>query len=191
MNPQETPEELKETIPGMETEATHAAAEKPSEATENEATNTEDNPLEKLQRELEESRDKYIRLMAEFDNFRKRSAREKLEFMQTAGKDVIKDLLPVLDDMERAAKSAATATDVEAVKEGIMLIKDKLSKNLAQKGLKPMESIGQAFDADFHEAVTEIPAPVEEMKGKIIDEVEKGYLLNEKIIRYAKVVVGK
>jgi len=151
----------------------------------------EQDPVAKLKEELEEMRDKYLRLFAEFDNFKRRSAKERLDYMKTAGQDILRDLLPVLDDMERAEKSISAAADIEAVKEGFLLIKDKFNKNLATKGLKPMEAIGQTFDADFHEALTEIPAPSEDMKGKVIDEVEKGYLLNEKIIRYAKVVVGK
>jgi molecular chaperone GrpE len=164
------------------TEETAVAPEEPTK---------EVDPVAKLREELEEMRDKYLRLFAEFDNFKRRSAKERLDYMKTAGQDILRDLLPVLDDMERAEKSISSAADIEAVKEGFLLIKDKFNKNLAAKGLKPMESIGQAFDADFHEALTEIPAPSEEMKGKVIDEVEKGYLLNEKIIRYAKVVVGK
>lgn len=147
--------------------------------------------LEKVHAELEEMKDKYVRLFAEFDNFKRRSARERLEYMKTAGQDILRDLLPVLDDIERAEKSVASATDVEAVKQGFQLIKEKLVKNLASKGLKAMESVGMPFNADLHEAVSEIPAPSEDLKGKVIDEIEKGYLLNEKIIRYAKVVVGK
>jgi molecular chaperone GrpE len=164
------------------TEETAVTTEEPAE---------EQDPVAKLKEELEEMRDKYLRLFAEFDNFKRRSAKERLDYMKTAGQDILRDLIPVLDDMERAEKSISSAADIEAVKEGFLLIKDKFNKNLAAKGLKPMESIGQAFDADFHEALTEIPAHSEEMKGKVIDEVEKGYLLNEKIIRYAKVVVGK
>jgi molecular chaperone GrpE len=164
------------------TEETSATLEEPAE---------EPDPVAKLKEELEEMRDKYLRLFAEFDNFKRRSAKERLDYMKTAGQDILRDLLPVLDDMERAEKSISSAADIEAVKEGFLLIKDKFNKNLAAKGLKPMETVGQAFDADFHEALTEIPAASEEMKGKVIDEVEKGYLLNEKIIRYAKVVVGK
>ncbi len=147
--------------------------------------------LEKVHAELEEMKDKYVRLFAEFDNFKRRSAKEKIEYMKTAGQEILSDLLPVLDDMERAEKSVASATDVEAIKEGFQLIKEKLVRNLSAKGLKAMESMGQPFNADFHEAVTEIPAPSEDLKGKVVDEIEKGYLLNEKIIRYAKVVVGK
>jgi molecular chaperone GrpE len=159
-----------------------------TEATEQSVTTVE---LEKVQAELEDMKDKYVRLFAEFDNFKKRSARERLDYLKTAGQDILRDLLPVLDDMERAEKSISAAADVAAVKEGFLLIKDKLTKNLQSKGLKAMQSVGEPFDADFHEAITEIPAPTEELKGKVLDEVEKGYLLNEKIIRYAKVVVGK
>jgi molecular chaperone GrpE len=145
----------------------------------------------KLRADLEEQKDKYIRLFAEFDNFKKRTAKERLELIQTAGAEVIKSLLPVLDDFDRAEKSIETATDIEAVKQGLLLIKEKLNKSLQQKGLQSMQSIGESFDAEWHEAITEIPAPTEDMKGKIIDEVEKGYVLNDKIIRYAKVIVGK
>ena len=147
--------------------------------------------LEKVHAELEEMKDKYVRLFAEFDNFKRRSAKERIDYMKTAGQDILRDLLPVLDDIERAEKSVTSATDVDAVKEGFQLIKEKLFKNLSAKGLKAMDSKGEPFNADFHEAVTEIPAPTEDLRGKVVDEIEKGYLLNEKIIRYAKVVVGK
>ncbi len=145
----------------------------------------------KLRQELEEQKDKYLRLYAEFDNFKRRTAKERLDLVQTAGAEVIKTLLPVLDDFDRAEKSIETATDIEAVKQGLLLIKEKLHKVLMQKGLKSMAVIGESFDAEWHEAITEIPASTEDLKGKIIDEVEKGYILNDKIIRYAKVVVGK
>ena len=147
--------------------------------------------FEKIQAELAEQKDKYLRLFAEFDNFKRRTAKERIDLIKTAGQEIIQDILPVLDDFHRAEKSFETATDIEQLKVGIRLIQDKFVKTLQNKGLKPMESIGSAFDADFHEAITEIPAPNEEMKGKVIDEVEKGYFLNDKIIRYAKVVVGK
>ena len=174
-------------IPTVET-SDNTQQESMTEATEQSVTTVE---LEKVQAELEDMKDKYVRLFAEFDNFKKRSARERLDYLKTAGQDILRDLLPVLDDMERAEKSISAAADVAAVKEGFLLIKDKLTKNLQSKGLKAMQSVGEPFDADFHEAITEIPAPAEELKGKVVDEVEKGYLLNEKIIRYAKVVVGK
>ena len=147
--------------------------------------------LEKLELELAEMKDKYLRQVAEFDNFRKRTAKERLELIQTAGKDVIGQLLEVLDDAERAQKQMETSDDINALREGSSLIFAKLRNILQSRGLKPMESIGTQFDADRHEAITEIPAPSEELNGKVLDEVEKGYLLNDKIIRFAKVVVGK
>jgi molecular chaperone GrpE len=162
-----------------------------AEATSADTKSEEISVEEQLRQEVADLKDKYVRLMAEFENFKRRTARERIDNMKTAGQDIIKDLLPVLDDLHRAEKSLSSSTDIEAVKEGFFLIKDKLLKNLAHKGLQPMESIGEVFNADTHEAVTEIPAPTDEMKGKVIDELEKGYTLNEKIIRYAKVVVGK
>lgn len=147
-------------------------------------------PEELLKTELNDANNKYIRLYAEFDNYKRRTSRERIELLQSAGKDVIIDLLPVLDDLERALKSIEEHANDAAVKEGVQLVANKLKKTLQQKGLKEMESINQPFDADFHEAITNIPAPNEEMKGKIIDEVVKGYLLNDKVLRYAKVVVG-
>jgi molecular chaperone GrpE len=145
---------------------------------------------EKIQAELEEQKDKYIRLFAEFDNYKRRTAKERMELFQTAGKDVIVTLLDVLDDCDRAEKQLQTSTDVAAVKEGISLVFGKLRNTLTAKGLKPMESINTAFDVEKHEAITEVPAP-EDMQGKVMDEVQKGYYLNDKIIRFAKVVVGK
>ena len=138
-----------------------------------------------LKKEVEEQKDKYLRLYADFDNFKKRTAKEKIELIQTAGKDVIKDMLAVVDDFERALK-ASGSTDAN---DGVRLIYNKFVKTLADKGVKAMETVGTEFNADLHEAITEIP--VAGMEGKVIDEVEKGYYLNDKIIRYAKVVVGK
>lgn len=151
----------------------------------------DENANEKINNELAEMKDKYIRLVAEFDNFRRRSAKEKMELTQTAGKEIIQSLLIVLDDSERATKQMETSTDINQVKEGIYLVFGKLKSILQSKGLKKMESINQIFDVDLHEAITEIPAPSQEMEGKIIDEVEPGYYLNEKLIRFAKVIVGK
>ena len=147
--------------------------------------------MEKLQAELEEMKDKFLRKVAEFDNFRKRSAKERIELIQTAGKEVITDLLNVLDDCARAEKQMITSADVESVKEGVMLVFTKLRNLLTAKGLKPMDTVNKDFNPDIHEAITEITAPTEEQKGKVLDEIEKGYYLNDKIIRYAKVVVGK
>jgi molecular chaperone GrpE len=145
---------------------------------------------EKLQAELEEQKDKYLRLFAEFDNFKRRNAKERIELIQTAGKDVIVSLLEVMDDFERAEKQMQNSDDAAAIKEGIGLVFNKLKSTLAAKGLKAMESINTEFDVEKHEAITEVPAP-DDMKGKVVDEVEKGYYLNNKLIRFAKVVVGK
>ena len=145
---------------------------------------------DKLKAELAESNNKYLRLYAEFDNYKRRTVKERIELQQTAGKDVIIDLLPVLDDLDRALKVMETATDVTAVKEGVSLIQNKIKNVLAQKGLKEMEAKGVAFDADVHEGITSIPAPSDDLKGKVLDELEKGYYLNDKVIRFAKVVIG-
>ena len=154
---------------------------------------TEDvmNDIDKLELEVAEWKDKYMRLFAEFDNYKKRSFKEKMEVIQTAGKDLMLNLLEVLDDSDRAEKQMETATDVESVKNGIKLIINKLNNTLLSKGLKPFDSIGEVFDVEKHEAITEIPAPTPDMIGKVIDQVVKGYTLNDKLIRHAKVVVGK
>lgn len=166
-----------------------------NEGNETAAQATDENTVEisaeeKLQQENAALNDKYLRLFAEFDNYKRRTQKERIELLQTAGKDVIISLLPVLDDFDRANKAMETATDVNSVKEGVNLVHSKLKGILAQKGLKEIESIHTAFDTDNHEAITKIPAPNEEMKGKVIDELEKGYTLNDKVIRFAKVVVG-
>ncbi len=150
---------------------------------------TEEEIME-LKQELGEAKDKYLRLYAEFENYKKRTIRERLDLMATAAEDTLSALLPVLDDFDRAKKASEEGT-VEPFSEGVELIYNKLKNTLVQRGLKPMETTGEAFDPEFHEAITEIPAPTEEMKGKIIDTIEKGYFLKDKIIRYAKVVVGK
>lgn len=146
---------------------------------------------EKLSTELAELKDKYLRLVAEFDNFRRRTAKERIELIQTAGKDVIVDLLDVADDADRAQKQLETTEDIQQIREGVTLVFNKLRNVLQSKGLKPMETIGKDFDPDLHEAITEVPAPSEKLKGKVVDEVIKGYYLKDKIIRHAKVVVGK
>jgi len=151
----------------------------------------EENEMEKIQAELKEQKDKYLRLMAEFDNFRRRTAKERLELIQTAGKDVIVSLLDVLDDCDRAEKQLDSTDDTVLQKEGIQLVFNKLRATLQQKGIKAMESIETDFDVEKHEAITEIPAPSKDLKGKVIDEIVKGYYLNDKLIRFAKVVVGK
>lgn len=146
---------------------------------------------EKLQAEVNELKDKHLRLVAEFDNFRRRTAKERVELTQTAGKDTIQSLLVVLDDVDRAAKQLEMTEDITLIKEGISLVFNKLRAVMQQKGLKVMEAKNEEFNPDLHEAITEIPAPTEDMKGKIIDVVEQGYYLNDKLIRHAKVVVGK
>jgi len=146
--------------------------------------------LEKIQTELQEQKDKYLRLFAEFDNFKRRNAKEKIELIQTAGKDVITSLLEVLDDCERAEKQLEESEDIANNKKGVQLVFNKLKNTLQAKGLKAMESINTDFDVEKHEAITEIEVP-EDRKGKVVDEIEKGYYLNDKIIRFAKVVVGK
>jgi molecular chaperone GrpE len=150
-----------------------------------------ENVTEKLQAELDEQKDKYIRLFADFDNFKRRNAKERYELIQTAGKEVITSLLDVLDDCDRAEKQLQATEDNDQVKQGVQLVFNKLRNTLQAKGLKVMESISTEFDVEKHEAITEIPAPTEELKGKVVDEVQKGYYLKEKIIRFAKVVVGK
>ncbi len=151
----------------------------------------EESEMETLKATLEEAKDKYLRKVAEFENFKRRNAKERLELIQTAGKDVISELLDVLDDCDRAQKQLETSEDATAIKQGVMLVFNKLRSSLQSRGVKVMETINQDFNPDRHEAITEIPAASESQKGKIVDEVMKGYYLNDKIIRYAKVVVGK
>ncbi len=164
---------------------------------ENTSVNNEENTAETanesvrdFEAELLEKDDKFLRLYAEFENYKRRTLAERIELFKTAGQEIMLAMIPVLDDFERALKAMENATDVASVKEGIDLVSHKFKNTLVAKGLKPMESIGQTFNADLHEAITNIPAPSEDMKDKVIDEVEKGYYLGDKVIRYAKVVVG-
>lgn len=153
--------------------------------------NEELSELEKCQAELAEIKDKFLRQAAEFDNFRKRNAKERVELIQTAGKDVIVDLLDVLDDTDRAHEQMEKTDDVAQIKAGTQLVFNKLKRTLESKGLKAMDTKNADFDVEFHEAITEIPAPTPDLVGKVIDELQKGYFLNDKLIRHAKVVVGK
>jgi molecular chaperone GrpE len=147
---------------------------------------------EELENEVAELKNKQLRMFAEFENFKKRTAKERIDLFRNAGLEFFEAMLPVLDDFDRAAKHNNEVDDIESLKKGIDLIHSKLLGILEQKGLKAMDlSTGSDFDTDFHEAITQIPAPSEDMKGKVIDETEKGYLLNDKVIRYAKVVVGQ
>ena len=144
-----------------------------------------------LQKKYDELNDRYLRLMAEFDNYRKRTLKEKMDLTKYAEEDVIKGILPVVDNMERAIKSLESATDINAVKEGIDLIYKKFLEFLEKRGIKEIEALNKELDTDLHEAVTKFAAPSEDLKGKIIDVIEKGYYLHDKVIRYAKVVVGE
>lgn len=144
----------------------------------------------KLELELSMSRDQYLRLYSDFENYKKRIARERIELSKMAGADIFLSILPVMDDMERAIKAMNETAASDAIKEGLNLIYQKLKATTEAKGLKAMDSIGKTFDADLHDAITNIPASTEDMKGKVVDEIEKGYYLNDKVIRHAKVVVG-
>lgn len=142
-------------------------------------------------KQLKDFQDRYIRLMAEFDNFRKRTLKERTELIKTAGEDILVNILPVVDDFERGLQVIDKSEDIESVKQGIHLIYNKFRDFLNQRGVKEIESVQQPFNVDVHEAITKIPAPTEDLKGKVVDVVQKGYVLNEKVIRFAKVVVGE
>jgi len=155
-----------------------------------ESENKVESELDKLKNEAADWKDKYIRLYAEFENFRQRTSKEKLALISTATEGLMIEILPVIDDFERSMKAMETASEINSLREGVELVYHKLLKTLNQKGLKPMESIGKPFDAEFQEAITQIPAADPTQKGNVIDEVEKGYTLNDKTIRFAKVVIG-
>ncbi len=169
-------------------------AEEQEEIGTDEASET-DKPVEETKdanAELAEMKDKYLRLYSDFENFRRRTAKEKVDFLKTANEGLLKELLPVLDDFARAnASLGETPTDAKVVKEGLDIIHNKFAKTLESKGLKPMRDLkGADFDTELHEAITQIPAPEESLKGKIVDVVEQGYWLEDKVIRFAKVVIG-
>ena len=180
---QATPNECDEETVGQET------------SQENEAPLTEEEKLaqelEKANEQIEEQKDKYLRLSAEFDNYRKRTMKEKAELILNGGEKSISSILPIVEDFERALKNMETATDVAAVKEGVELIYNKFMSVLGQNGVKVIETKEQPLDTDYHEAIAVIPAPNEALKGKILDCVQTGYTLNDKVIRHAKVVVGE
>lgn len=184
-----------------ELKARAAQSEGEEETAENETSQEEEAPLteeeklaqelEKANAEIEEQKDKYLRLSAEFDNYRKRTMKEKAELILNGGEKSISSILPIVDDFERALKNMETATDVVAVKEGVELIYNKFMSVLGQNGVKVIETKEQPLDTDYHEAIAVIPAPTEALKGKILDCVQTGYTLNDKVIRHAKVVVGE
>ena len=157
----------------------------------NENEESEESELEKAQKKIEELNDKYLRQIAEFDNYRKRVMKEKADMIKYSGEKVITTLLPILDDMERAIQNMEKTEDVASVKEGVQLIIEKFMKLLKQEGLSRIETGGKDFDTDFHEAIAMVPGQPEEMKGKIIDCVTPGYMLNDKVIRHAKVAVAQ
>ena len=185
-------QEQKENVQGQapETEIENAQAEGETADTA-EAEAEEKDPLAEAQEQVAALNDKYLRLAAEFDNFRKRTIKEKADLILTGGEKVLSALLPVLDDLERARDNMQKATDVESLREGVEMIIGKLDKTLAAQGLKRMEPIGTLFDTDFHEAIAMVPVPEDEQKGHVIDCVQTGYLLGEKVVRHAKVVVGQ
>lgn len=152
---------------------------------------TADEKLAAAEKEIAQLKDKYLRQVAEFDNYRKRILREKTELILNGGKKVIESLLPILDDLDRASDNMGKSDDMDTLKEGVRLIIDKLTKTLASHGLKKMETDGQAFNTDFHEAIALVPAQEDSQKGNVIDCVQPGYLLNDKVLRHAKVVVGQ
>lgn len=160
--------------------------------TENKETVEKELSLEQTpEQKYAELNDKFLRLYSEFDNYRKRTNKEKIELISTASAGLLKDLIPVLDDFERAITNNEQVTEIEVLKEGFHIIYNKFKSSLEAKGLKPMQTVGEAFDSELHEAIANVPAPSDDLKGKVIDNVEKGYFLHDKVVRYAKVVVGQ
>ena len=179
---------VEETLNNAEEQPQDEQAENPTPMTPEEELEKE---LETAQETIEEQKDKYLRLSAEFDNYRKRTMKEKAELILNGGEKSLSSILPVVDDFERAIKTMETATDVQAVKEGVELIYNKFMATLAQNGVKVIETKDQPLNTDYHEAIAVIPAPSEAQKGKILDCVQTGYTLNDKVLRHAKVVVGE
>jgi len=173
------------------TEQEEAPEKQPGEEAAPETGEDLESGYKRLKSDYDELKDKYLRLFAEFDNFKKRTIREKMDMMKNAAQDTMSELLPVLDDFDRAKSNASQEDSAETFGEGVGLVYNKLYTTLKRLGLEQMESNGERFDPELHEAITEIPAPAEDLKGHVLDTVEKGYKLNGKIIRHAKVVVGK
>lgn len=194
MSKKEQEQVKEEELQQEETQTEAQNAEVENQNAEEEQSAKEETPEDKiaaLQAELEKSQKEYLFLMAEFDNYRKRTVKEKAELIKNGGEKAMLGLLPVIDDFERAIDAIDNSSDVESLKEGVDLIYNKFMKYLESQQVKPMESTGTDFDADIYEAVTTFPAPDESMKGKVIDTVQKGYTINEKVLRHAKVVVGQ
>ncbi|MFP4025698.1 MAG: nucleotide exchange factor GrpE [Thiohalospira sp.] len=178
-NQQKEKQEIKENVEQKQ--------DKKGEPEKKESSKKEKSDKEKL----EELNDKYLRLAAEYDNYRRRTLKEKMDLSKSAGEDILVNILPVMDDFERGLASIDKAKEVDAIKEGVLLIYNKFKEFLKQRGVKEIEAKEKDFNTDLHEAVTKIPAPNEELKGKVVDVIEKGYLLNDKVIRFAKVVIGE
>lgn len=183
-------EEKKAAADAAQEQENAAKANQEQDGKDAEAQEAENNKPS-IEEEMALLRDKYVRLHAEFDNFRKRNAKERVELINTASRDVILDLLPIIDDFDRAIQANESNDDIKAVKEGLKLIQQKMFRTMENKGVKAMDSVGKTFDTDHHEAITQIPAPSKKLRGKVVDVVEKGYLLNDTVLRYAKVVVGQ
>ncbi len=171
--------------------ATKNSEEKSTTKEKAKKTDNTASKIEELEAKLSEMNDKHLRLQAEFDNYRRRTLNEKMDLIKSGGEDVLSSLLPVMDNFERAITASKDAKDIDAVREGIDLIYTSFKEYLNKKGVKEIEAVHKEFDTDYHEAMTKIPAPDKKLKGKVIDVIEKGYMLNEKVIRFAKVVVGE
>lgn len=185
-----TQQEKKQSKKGKEKK--EVKADRPGVAKEPQEEVKEEKKAKKTDKEkYDEINDKYLRLAAEYDNYRKRTLKERMELTKNAGEDILVNILPVMDDFERALGSIDEAKDIKAVKEGIQLIYNKFKEFLKQKGLKEIDAKEKEFDTDVHEAITKIPAPDEKLKGKVVDVIEKGYYLNDKVIRFSKVVIGE
>lgn len=179
------------TVKAEESDASTVSGEEEIVAENTEQTDVRDNELEEMRKALTEINDKYLRLSAEFDNYRKRTFKEKLELNKYAGEDLLKQILPVMDNFERALANIEKSADVAALKEGVVLIYNGFKDFLAANGVREIDSLNKTFNTDEHDAVVKIQAPTEDMKGKVVDCIEKGYYLNGKVMRYAKVVVGE
>ncbi|ALO14697.1 nucleotide exchange factor GrpE [Salinivirga cyanobacteriivorans] len=187
-------DENKESSEKEEETKDHKKSTKDSKAKSSKKGKKKDPKEEKIQElgeQVEKLNDRYMRLQAEFDNYRKRTIKEKADLLKSAGEDVLKDMLPVIDDMDRAIETIEAAEDKDAIKAGMQLIDQKFKEFVKQKGVSEIDAMHQEFDTDVHEAMTKIPAPKEELKGKVVDVIQKGYKLNDKVIRFAKVVIGE
>lgn len=187
-------DETKESPEKEEETKDHKKSTKDSKAKSSKKGKKKDPKEEKIQElgeQVEKLNDRYMRLQAEFDNYRKRTIKEKADLLKSAGEDVLKDMLPVIDDMDRAIETIEAAEDKDAIKAGMQLIDQKFKEFVKQKGVTEIDAMHQEFDTDVHEAMTKIPAPKEELKGKVVDVIQKGYKLNDKVIRFAKVVIGE